>query len=226
MMGEPREPPDYEDAIQAFRAWVDGAQSFEVIDPDAPLLRPLVVVDDVRIYFEEDNHRALKKLISIHFPDAGSLWEDDIVPNNVAIFCTLLSISKGWWMKQFCHHGDLSDTALPFDPTRPPRSWPPGADFLPQFCEAQWRFCAPVLRAPFVGKRFPKDMVLPIIFKETLNTEGSSASLWRIELHPFYNHLISEEAKEVRLPYVLSNTKKNKQLILLRNLDHLPTLLS
>jgi hypothetical protein len=197
MMGEPREPPDYEDAIQAFRAWVDGAQSFEVIDPDAPLLRPLVVVDDVRIYFEEDNHRALKKLISIHFPDAGSLWEDDIVPNNVAI-----------------------------DPTRPPRSWPPGADFLPQFCEAQWRFCAPVLRAPFVGKRFPKDMVLPIIFKETLNTEGSSASLWRIELHPFYNHLISEEAKEVRLPYVLSNTKKNKQLILLRNLDHLPTLLS
>lgn len=214
IMGEPREPPNYEDAIQAFLSWVDGVQSFEVIDPDTHLMRPFVVAADMRKHFEEDNHRKLKKLISVHFPDPGSLWADDIVPDNVAVFCTLLSISKGWWMKKFCHHGDLSDAALPFDPTRPPPNWPAqGAEFLPQFCQAQWKFCAPVLRAPFVGKRFPKDMVLPIIFKQTLNTEGSSASLWLIKIHPSYNNLISEADKEVRVSHVLPNTKKNKPLI-------------
>jgi hypothetical protein len=199
-MGEPREAPDYEDAVRAFRSWVEGAQSVEVIDPDAQIMRPFVAADDIRRYFEEDKHRKLEKLISAHFPEPGNLWNDDIVPDNTAVFSILLTISKGRWMKQFCHHSDLSDNALPFDPKRPPPNWPTqGADFLPQFCDAQWKFCAPVLRAPFVGKRFPKDMVLPIVFKRTLNTEGSSACLWLIKIHPSYNQLVPEEEKEVRV---------------------------
>lgn len=213
MMGEPREPPNYEDAIQAFLAWLDAVQSFEVVDPETSLRRPFVAVDDIRAYFDQDNHGKLKKLISVHFPEPDNLWEDDIVPDNVAVFCTLLSISKGWWMKNFCHYDDLSDTALPLDPRRPPSNWPAQADFLPRFCEAQWKFCAPLLRAPLIGKRFPKDIVLPIVFKETLSTKGSSASLWLINIHPSYNYLISAADKEVRLLQVLPNTKENKTLI-------------
>jgi hypothetical protein len=198
-MAEPREPPTFEDAIQAFLSWVEQVQNFEVIDPVTGLLRPFVVADDMKKYFEEEGYRKLNKIIAAHnFPPSGSLWHDDIIPDNVAIFCTLLSISKGWWMKQFCHHGDLSDKALPFKPIRPPQNWPVGADFLPQFCEAQWKFCAQVLRAPFINKRFAKEMVLPIVFKKTLNTEGSSACLWLIKIHPSYNELITEAEKEVR----------------------------
>lgn len=198
MMGEPLEAPDYEDVIQAFSAWVDGAKSYEVIDPDTNLLRPFIVADDLLNHFKQDNSRKLKKIIVVHFPaGADSLFADDVVPNNVAVFSILLSISKGRWMKQFRHHNHLSDTALPFDPSSPPPNWPQKADFLLDFCEAQWPFCAPVLSAPFVGKRFHKDMVLPIVWKQTLNTEGSSASLWLIKIHPSYNKLISEADKVV-----------------------------
>jgi len=197
-MAEPREPPNYEDAIQAFRSWVEQVQTFEVIDPDTQLSRPFVAAEDMRNYFEQDGYRKLKRVIAAHFPDSGSLWHDDIIPDNVAVFCTLLSISKGWWMKQFCHHSDLSDTALPFNPIRPPQNWPPGAHFLPEFCDAQWKFCAQALRAPFINKRFATEMVLPITFKQTLNTEGSSACLWLVKIHPSYNKLLSEAEKEVR----------------------------
>lgn len=184
---------------RAFLSWVEQVQSFEVIDPETRILRPFVAAEDMRSHFEQDDYRWLKKAIAAHnFPNSNNLWHDDIIPDNVAVFCTLLSISKGWWMKQFCHHGGLSDTALPFNPTRPPHNWPVGADFLPQFCEAQWRFCAQVLRAPFINKRFAKEMVLPIVFKETLNTEGSSACLRLIKIHPSYNKLISEAEKKVR----------------------------
>lgn len=199
MMGELREPPDYEDDLQAFRAWVDGAQNFEVVDPDSNTgMRPFVVKNDILGYFEKDEYRRLKRLISLHFPNGG-VWKDDIIPNWVAVFCTLLSISKGSWIKHFRHyHGNLSDMALPFDPTKPPSGWPEErADFLLEFCKAQWKFCAPVLSKPFVDQRFPKDMVLPIVFKKTLNTEGSSASLWLIKIHPSCNDLISEAEKEV-----------------------------
>ncbi|KFY93298.1 hypothetical protein V500_03785 [Pseudogymnoascus sp. VKM F-4518 (FW-2643)] len=198
-MGEPREPPNYEEDVRAFLAWVDGAQKFEVIDPDPEPgdtgMRPFVVKDDILEYFEDDCRR-LKTLISLHFP-VRDVWKDDVIPDKVAVFCTLLSISKGWWIKPFRHHDGLSDIALPFDPTRPPPDWPEqGADFLPQFCEAQWKFCAPVLSKPFMDKRFPKDMVLPIVFKKTLNKEGSSASLWLIKIHPSCNNLISKADKE------------------------------
>lgn len=227
MMGEPREPPNYEEDVQAFLAWVDGAQKFEVIDPDSNTgTRPFVVNDDILEYFEKNDHRRLKRLISHHFTDR-SVYTNDIVPKRVAVFCTLLSISKGSWIKHFRYHdGNLSDIALPLDPTRPPPGWPEqGADFLSQFCEAQWRFCAPVLSNPFVEQRFPKDMVLPIVFKKTLNTEGSSASLWLIKIHPSYNNLISKTDKEVRLFHVAPNTEKNKPLMFSRNLGNTPTLL-
>ncbi len=225
-MEEPREPPSYDDSIQNFLSWVEAVQQFEPIEPDTSPRRPFVVADDVRRLFEEDDHRKLKKIISVHFPDPGNLWKDDIIPNNVAVFCTLLSISKGWWMKKFCHHSDLSDTALPFDPKRPPPNWPQKADFLQQFCEAQWRFCAPVLRAPLIEQRFAKDIVLPIVSKKNLNTEGSSASLWLIEIHSSYNDLISKVDKEVRVAHVPPNSEKNKPLTFIRNLDHSRTLLS
>lgn len=232
MMGEPREPPNYEDDVQAFLAWVDGAQKFEVIDPDPEPgntgMRPFVLKDDILEYFEKDDCRRLKTLISLHFPDPNRIvFKDDIIPDKVAVFCTLLSISKGSWIKPFRHHGGLSDIALPFDPTRPPPDWPEqGVEFLPQFCEAQWKFCAPVLSKPFADRRFPKDMVLPIVFKKTLNKEGSSASLWLIKIHPSCNNLISKADKEVGLFHVPPNTKKNKPLMFSRNLGHSPTLLS
>jgi hypothetical protein len=202
-MAEPWDLQPYGDGIPTFLSWVNRVQHFEIVDPFTSL-RTFVVADDMRQYFMEDNYRDLKRLISTLFPDArslaGGLRENDIVPHNVAVFCTLLTIGKGWWMNYFRYYRSLSDAALPFDPASPLRDWPENADFLPQFCEAQWKFCAPVFRRPFAEQQFPPDRILPIISKEALNTDGSIVSLWRIKIHPSYNYLITEADKTVHIP--------------------------
>lgn len=174
--------------------------------PDTSITHRFVATDDAKQYLVEDNYRRLKRLIQAVHPNArsvaGSLREDDIVPRNVAVFCILLSVGKGWWMEQFRHHSSLSDAALPFDEKSPPSNWPLSGDgdFLQKFCDAQWKFCAPVLSAPFMLKEFPPNMVLPIIHKEILNTKGNNPSLWLIKIHPSYNKLITEAEKRVRFP--------------------------
>lgn len=149
--------------MQSFLAWVDGIKSFEVIDPDTYLMRPFIVADDLLQHFEQDDFRKLKMIIGVYFPSgADSLFADDVVPNNVAIFSILLVISKGRWMKQFRYHTDLSDTALSFDPSRLPPNWPQKAEFLPDFCEVQWRFCAPVISAHLWDSGFQRTWFCPL----------------------------------------------------------------
>jgi hypothetical protein len=228
MMEEPREPPTFEEVVQSFLSWVETVPTAEVIDPATSNSRPFVTADDMKKYFVENNYRRLRHLIRVHDSPSQDVFKDDIVPNYTAVFCTLLTIGKGWWIQHFRHHTSLSDAALPFDSKSRPSNWPQGkdADFLEEFCDAQWKFCAPVVSKPFVGKKFPPNMVLPIVSKENLNTEGSSASLWRIKIHPSYNKLITESDKRVRSANVPIKAKKNKPLTAYRNSVHLPTLLS
>jgi hypothetical protein len=155
----------------------------------------------VKAYLEANDQEKLKEIIAALFPQGDGIYPNDVLPDNIAVFCTLLQISKGRWMKYFRHHRSLRDAALPFDPRSKPPDWPKDTgdpDFLKKFCEEQWKFCVPVMRQPFGDEHFPKDLILPIVYKKLLDS-GGSAILWQIKLHPAYNNLITEEEKAVRL---------------------------
>jgi hypothetical protein len=196
--------PDYEPAIQSFLSFFDRVSSFEVVNPDPPedpTRLAFVPEGKVKAYLEANDQEKLKEIIAALFPQGDGIYPNDVLPDNIAVFCTLLQISKGRWMKYFRHHRSLRDAALPFDPRFKPPDWPKDTgdpDFLKKFCEEQWKFCVPVMRQPFGDEHFPKDLILPIVYKKLLDS-GGSAILWQIKLHPAYNHLITEEEKAVRL---------------------------
>jgi len=194
--------PDYERSIQTLLSWFTRSYAQEVIDPDAsiPKTQAFMPIDEVKNYLSENRHSKLREILSVLFPDSDDVIPSDIVPNYVAVFCILLQISEGKYMKHFRSYDSLRDDALPFDPHRPPPNWPKNTSdpaFLQKFCDHQWKFCVPVLQRPLSDKHFESDRVLPITFKQTLST-GASASLWLIKLHPSYNGLVQRDATAVR----------------------------
>ena len=157
-------------------------------------------MDEAKKYLNENRQRRLRDIISVLFPDSDDIIPSDILPNYVAVFCILLQISMGKWMKHFRLYDTLRDAALPFDPDHPPSNWPRNTGdpaFLRKFCEQQWRFCVPILQRPFSDRHFEDRRVLPIIFKQTLSN-GGSASLWLVRLHSSYNELITRDPSSVR----------------------------
>jgi hypothetical protein len=195
--------PDFQPSIQSFLSFLDRSSSFEVTEPeslDGPILNSFTVRDRVREYLEGNDHERMNQIIADLFPRGDGIWWNDILPDNIAVFCTLLKISKGQWIKHFRRHDSLSDARLPFDPRSHPPNWPEDTgdpDFLRKFCKEQWKYCVPVFRQPFMDKHFPKQTILPIVYKKSLSS-GGSATLWRIRLHPAYNKLLSEADKVVR----------------------------
>jgi hypothetical protein len=202
-MATPPVQPDYAQVFQEFHSWVQRKYSHEVIiNPNTTdsVLLEFVAPSDLKQYFEEDGHRRLTNIITALFPHNENIYSDDIFPEKLAVFCTLMNISKGRWIEHFCQYDTLRDISLPFSPNNRPLDWPETPDdqeFLQKFCQEQWKFCVPVMKRPFVDKRFQKDQVLPIIFKKALNT-GGSAALWLIKLHPAHNELITDDEKKVR----------------------------
>lgn len=211
-MSDLGQQPDFQASIQSFLSFLDRSSCFEVIEPeslDGPTRTAFTVRDKVQEHLEGNDQERLKQIIADLFPRGDGIWPNDILPNNIAVFCTLLKISKSRWIKHFRHHESLSDAKLPFDPKSPPPNWPEDTgdpDFLKKFCEEQWKYCVPVFRQPFVDKHFSKRTILPIVYKRSLSS-GGSATLWLIRLHPAYNKLLSEADKAVRstISYFLSD---------------------
>jgi hypothetical protein len=202
-MADPGQQPDFQPSIQSFLSFLNrGASSFEVVNPDpteGPTYLAFAVRDKVQAYLEGNEQEKLKQIIATLFPQGDSVFPNDILPNNIAVFCTLLKISKGKWIKYFRRYKSLSDDKLPFDPTSKPPNWPEDTGdptFLKKFCEEQWKFCVPIICQPFADQHFPPETILPIVYKKSLNS-GGSATLWLIKLHPAYNQLISENEKAV-----------------------------
>jgi hypothetical protein len=106
----------------------------------------------------------------------------------------------------------LSDIHLPFNPERPPAHAPHTAgdqSFWQEFCKAQWKFCARVMEE-LSDKHIESDQILPIISKKRLGG-GGSANIWLVKIHPFYNKLITDDAKivSITLFFLISNKMSN-----------------
>jgi hypothetical protein len=68
---------------------------------------------------------------------------------------------------------------------------------LHKFCQAQWKFCARIWE-DLSDKHYDSEQILPIISKKRLSG-GGSANIWLVKIHPFYNRLISDDAKLVSI---------------------------
>jgi hypothetical protein len=189
--------------ISRFLEFVETQCEFEILDPGDPdtstlrLTRPFMPLDRIQAYFQELNYLRLRAILSELFPNTY-VNPKDIVPKYTAVFSTLLCAQKGNFILHFTQYNNLSDTHLPFDPDSPPAHLPQTGDsnFLQDFCQRQWKFCAANLE-DLSKKRFEGDRVLPIIFKEKLGG-GGTAILWLIKVYPYYNGLLTEDCKIVR----------------------------
>ncbi|TVY55320.1 Aurora kinase A [Lachnellula cervina] len=198
-MTKTRDQRNYEKAIQGFHSWMNRRYTLEVFDPERspPSTRLFMVMNEVQSYLTDNNHQKLKGIIDVLFEDSDGVILTDIIPDYVAVFCILLKINKGHYIKHFTRYGPLSDAKLPFDSRTPPQYWPLGdsdQDFLAKFCEHQWTFCTPSLPPATSDKYFDSKTVLPITFKKTLQS-GSSANLSLIHIHPRYNRLFLEQER-------------------------------
>jgi hypothetical protein len=114
-----------------------------------------------------------------------------IPPNYFRVFAILLRIGKGTYITHFHSHG-LSDALLPFEKCPPdfPKA-DPDKQFFSNFLSTQWEFCAPDFRYKQLNRRVFRNhgWILPITQKTSLGG-GGSATLFKIQLHPSYDHLV------------------------------------
>jgi hypothetical protein len=185
--------------IQEFIDWVDKNQLPGLTDPNSDIPTSFLPDNLLREYLTANNHRQLKKLLAALFS------ENDETPSHEEIaryysksFCILLLTGKARYIRHFVQYNSLIDVHLPFSTERPPFNFPTDTDdpyFLKRFLERQWMFCAPCFeirtKTIWEDKR-----ILPIIRKEILDT-GGSAKVFKIELQPEYNHLISDQSANV-----------------------------
>ncbi|TVY33614.1 Serine/threonine-protein kinase [Lachnellula subtilissima] len=198
-MTSPRIQRNYEKVIQGFHSWMNRQYTYEVFDPETspPGTRPFMVMNELQNYLTDNNHQKLDGIIDVLFDDSDGFNPTDIIPGYMAVFSILLQINKGFYIKHFTRHGSLSDAKLPFDPKTPPQHWPLGdnhSEFLENFCEHQWAFCAPPLPPATSDQYFDSKTVLPITFKKTLQS-GISANLSLIHIHPWYNKLLPDKER-------------------------------
>jgi hypothetical protein len=203
---DPGEQPSWEGPIARFLEFVNDKHcELEIVEPEdseastPETTRPFMPLDRVQHYFKDQHFTELRAVLEALFP-REAINPTSIFPRYTAVFCTLLCIGRGKWIKYFKHHEALRDTNLPFDPEHLPAHAPPAAgdpSFWHDFCGAQWKFCARVME-DLSDKHIESERILPIISKKRL-AGGGSANIWLVEIHPYYNKLITDEAKIVRI---------------------------
>lgn len=204
-MADHQEQPDQDIRVQAFLEWMNRNYCFEILGFDHPnkptkqkFLPKDAVITDLGT---QAGRKLLEGTIEAVVPVKNNLLPtpEDILPNYIQVFCTLLNISEGQWIDWFRRYENLQDSSLPFASGNSPPHWPKDTTdgkFLEKFSKEQWKFCVPELKKPLFDRYFHEDQVLPIISKKFL-ANGSTATLWKIKLHPSYNKLINEEEKKV-----------------------------
>ncbi|KAM3071948.1 hypothetical protein ACMFMG_008416 [Clarireedia jacksonii] len=188
--------PDYDSDIQEFIEWVDKNCLPGLVDPNNDTPTNFLPDHLLHAYLTADNCRRLKMLLGAIFAGDDEIPSyEEIARNYSKSFCILLLIGKAKYILHFVEHSSLIDAHLPFSTEPPPYKFPTDTEdncFLERFCERQWIFCAP--RLEICNKKTWEDnRILPIIRKEILDT-GGSAKVFKIELQPEYNRLISSRS--------------------------------
>lgn len=194
--------PDHESTIQEFLGFLRSAACEGALGSD-PAAKPQFVPIDRITERVQDTKRLLKLLEALFRNREHNFYPEIIQKDFPRVFCTLLSIGRATFIENFIEDS-LSDKLLPF------REKPPqfpiateAPDFWDSFEKKQWMFCPATFENSTPKLRFEEKLILPIIHKEKI-TEGGSAAIHKIQIHPAYNRLrpYSEDlVQRVRLRY-------------------------
>lgn len=175
-------------AVQQFLRWIESRHIPDLSMPD------FIPSADVSEYFNDDtNGDTIKKVLKAFSPDSADPARLKIRKDFRKVFCILVSIHKGPWIRHFISH-DLTDALLPFYDR--PNAFPIDSSdktFLEDFQRAQWRFCAPVLqRSDQIEptKRYRQEIILPYVSKAKQG-EGATSVVYKVEVHAAHNKLTS-----------------------------------
>jgi hypothetical protein len=167
-------------------------------------------MQDVKSYFSDNDGKDLTKILTevfnTKYPPVDS---EMILRDHAAIFCILLRLGHGNLIEHFASYEELCDSRLPFDPARPPPEFLDANDdpaFLQRFCEKQWMYCVPLFDGHMLHKRFGRQRLLPITWKEVGEVEGL-ASKFTIKLYGPHNKLNSSGFESVRITWNSSSSK-------------------
>jgi hypothetical protein len=183
---------DEHPGIQAFLKWIQGNSQYAILEPETKertaLRAAFMPLKTVMEHFKEDGGARLKELLAgVFYPEPPPVdLEDCILENYTEIFCTLVEIGKGRFIKFFTTC-DPNNTGFPFDPDNAFSNFPTDTNdpkFYENFCKKQWKFCAPEL--PRMGNIvFHPNRILPFVVKEEITSSGS-AMLYKVVLHDSY----------------------------------------
>jgi hypothetical protein len=133
--------PDHHPVIRGFFDWVRRARSYAILEPTGQERRAFVPIQKIETYFTERDRQSLNEILdAVFILEDPPLYAENIVPKYTAVFCILLHINKGRYIKDFTKYGALSDAGLPFDPANPPPRFPTSSEdpnFFSRFCDEQ-----------------------------------------------------------------------------------------
>ena len=136
-----------------------------------------------------DRRRMTVLLQALFDPNAVPVQWDRIRTDYSRVFCILILIGKGRYIKHFTEHDGLSDQKLPFEAK--PRFFPTATydpNFFSAFFEKQWTFCPHEFQYNKIDSRVENDCILPITDVEKL-AGGGSAEIYRIVVDEAYDKL-------------------------------------
>jgi hypothetical protein len=179
---------DRYDPIKDFLKWLKENEIQAVSDDDTRSGAKFVSLGAVKSYLELDERERLTDILDDLFGDSGGPDLTDLLTNYLAVFCILLQVGKGRYIKHFVDH-EIHDL-YEFSPEQIPPKFPPilrDEEFYRTFCEAQWRFYVPDFKEN-MNRVFHDRRTLPIVEKQPL-ASGASANVSIIKIHNSYDKL-------------------------------------
>ena len=174
--------------IQEFLEWlpkkyIKGTNRLSVT-PDHPFM-PL---PDLQTYLKAEN-RITKLLAALQVESPHRSLIETLGNHYIRVFTILTLIGKGRYIEYFVQHRNLRDSQLPFleKPAHFPID-PLFPTFWESFYDQQFTLCPHSFSANETLLKLEDSCILPIISKKVL-AQGSSAFLYKIELHPYYDKL-------------------------------------
>jgi hypothetical protein len=179
-----------------FRAYFDHNKAIGTIG------EPSQTNDGTEAYLPEDAQKQyftigrIRQIRSQLYPNARGpdvVRDQDLQGPYRQAFATLLYIGKGELIQHFLSIPDLQDTHLPF--LQKPVRFPGDDEDFDQFSNAQWKFCAPIMKY-WHGVDWDPRQILPFKCVKKLS-EGNSGKAYLIEVEPSHDEILSSEASAV-----------------------------
>lgn len=183
---------DHHPAVQEFITWITENSIPGIKRSQSANTCLFIPLPRLKAYLDG---RRVTALLQALFPDGTPVRWDAVRTDYSRVFCILILIGKGIYIKHFTQNDSLSDQKLPFESK--PRSFPTATydpNFFSTFSKKQWMFCPHEFHYNKIDLRVENECILPFISRKKL-AEGGSAEIYKIDVHEAYDNLNPLENK-------------------------------